>query len=121
MLSEGQIIDLMNFFKQTIYKLKLTSKTINLLIIFACVFSFTHTVIKNVIPKAVFYYIVVTVAQIFPILSALTLSIHHVTLYVVDDFQSLTLCPTLCNPKDCSRPGFLVLHSLSESAQTHVC
>ena len=30
------------------------------------------------------------------------------------------LCPTLCNPMDCSMPGFLVLHHLLEFAQTHV-
>ena len=29
-------------------------------------------------------------------------------------------CPTLCNPMDCSMPGFLVLHHLLELAQTHV-
>ena len=29
------------------------------------------------------------------------------------------LCPTLCDPKDCSMPGFPVLHLL-EFAQTHV-
>ena len=29
-------------------------------------------------------------------------------------------CPTLCNPMDCSTPGFLVLHYLLEFAQTHV-
>ena len=29
-------------------------------------------------------------------------------------------CPTLCDPMDCSTPGFPVLHSLSEFAQTHV-
>ena len=28
--------------------------------------------------------------------------------------------PTLCNPMDCSTPGFLVLHHLSELAQIHV-
>ena len=28
--------------------------------------------------------------------------------------------PTLCNPKDCSMPGFPVLHYLLEFAQTHV-
>ena len=28
--------------------------------------------------------------------------------------------PTLCNPMDCSTPGFLVLHCLPEFAQTHV-
>ena len=28
-------------------------------------------------------------------------------------------CPTLCNPMDCSMPGFSVLHYLPELAQTH--
>ena len=30
------------------------------------------------------------------------------------------LCPTLCNPMDCSTPGFPVHHQLLELAQTHV-
>ena len=30
-------------------------------------------------------------------------------------------CPTLCNPMDCSAPGFPILHHLLEFAQTHVC
>ena len=29
-------------------------------------------------------------------------------------------CPTLCNPMNCSMPGFPVLHYLPESAQIHV-
>ena len=29
-------------------------------------------------------------------------------------------CPTLCDPTECSNPGFPVLHYLPESAQTHV-
>ena len=29
-------------------------------------------------------------------------------------------CPTLCDPVACSTPGFLVLHQLTELAQTHV-
>ena len=29
-------------------------------------------------------------------------------------------CPALCNPTDCSTPGFPVLHHLLEFAQTHV-
>ena len=28
------------------------------------------------------------------------------------------LCPTLCNPMDCSRPGYPVLHHLPDFAQT---
>ena len=36
-------------------------------------------------------------------------------------FSSVTqLCPTLCNPMDCSMPGFPVHHQLPELAQTHV-
>ena len=30
------------------------------------------------------------------------------------------LCPTLCEPMDCSMPGFPVLHCLPEFVQTHV-
>ena len=30
------------------------------------------------------------------------------------------LCPTLCDPMDCSMPGFPVHHQLLEFAQTHV-
>ena len=30
-------------------------------------------------------------------------------------------CLTLCNPMDCSTPGFPVHHQLPELAQTHVC
>ena len=29
-------------------------------------------------------------------------------------------CQTICNPMDCSMPGFLVLHSLLEFVQTQV-
>ena len=36
-------------------------------------------------------------------------------------FSSATQsCPTLCNPMDCSTPGFPVHHQLLELAQTHV-
>ena len=36
-------------------------------------------------------------------------------------FSSVTQsCPTLCNPMDCSTPGFPVHHQLTELAQTHV-
>ena len=29
-------------------------------------------------------------------------------------------CPTLCDPKDCTMRGFLVLHCLLEFGQTHI-
>ena len=36
-------------------------------------------------------------------------------------FSSVTqLCPTLCNPMDCSMPGFPVHHQLLDPTQTHV-
>ena len=36
-------------------------------------------------------------------------------------FSSVTQsCPTLCNPMDCSTPGFPVHHQLPQLAQTHV-
>ena len=31
------------------------------------------------------------------------------------------LCPTLCNPMNCSMPGLPVHHQLQEFTQTHVC
>ena len=38
-----------------------------------------------------------------------------------DQFSSVTQsCLTLCNPMDCSTPGFPVHHQLLELAQTHV-
>ena len=43
----------------------------------------------------------------------------HGVLFV--QFSSITqLCPTLCDPMDCSTPGFPVHHQVSELAQTHV-
>ena len=30
------------------------------------------------------------------------------------------LCPTICDPMNCSRPGLPIHHQLSESTQTHV-
>ena len=45
--------------------------------------------------------------------------------FLVSDFFyscccSVTQCLTLCNPMDCSTPGFPVLHYLLGPAQTHV-
>ena len=41
--------------------------------------------------------------------------------FVSSQFSSVTqLCPILCDPMDCSRPGFPVHHQFLELAQTHV-
>ena len=42
------------------------------------------------------------------------------SLYMFRCCSCCQLCPTLCDPTDCSTPGFLVLHYLLELAQTHV-
>ena len=39
---------------------------------------------------------------------------------VVVAFLVAQLCLTLCNPMDCSSPGFPVIHHLPELAQTHI-
>ena len=41
-------------------------------------------------------------------------------LLVCECAKSLQLCPTLCNPMDCSTPGFPGLLCIPEFAQTHV-
>ena len=47
--------------------------------------------------------------------------IHSTNIYWVICCCSVTQsCPTLCDPMDCSMPGFPVLHHLLEFAQTHV-
>ena len=47
--------------------------------------------------------------------------IFMVLSYSVYQLSSVAqLCPTLCDPMDCSMPGFPVLHHLPELAQTHV-
>ena len=41
--------------------------------------------------------------------------------YILIQFSSVAqLCPTLCNPMNCSTPGLPVHHQLPESTQTHV-
>ena len=46
----------------------------------------------------------------------------HCKMKVLDQVTSVVaqLCPTLCDPVNCSTPGFPVLHHLLELAQTHV-
>ena len=44
-------------------------------------------------------------------------SLHHFDICCCSVAQS---CPALCDPMDCSTPGFSALHGLLELAQTHV-
>jgi len=47
--------------------------------------------------------------------------VDDTTLLALAQFSSVAQsCPTLCNPMDCSTPGFPVHHQLLEHAQTHV-
>ena len=45
---------------------------------------------------------------------------HHENINVLLLLFSHSLCPTLCDPIDCSTPGLPVLHYLPEFAQSHV-
>ena len=46
---------------------------------------------------------------------------RFVSYMIFSQFSSvLQSCPTLCDPVDCSTPGFPVHHQLPELAQTHV-
>ena len=51
-----------------------------------------------------------------------TRSFEEITIHVPEMvvFVQLLSCPTLCNPMDCSTPGFLILYHLSEFAQIHI-
>ena len=40
--------------------------------------------------------------------------------YILEASLAVQLCPALCNPMDCSMPGFPVHHQFPELAQTHV-
>ena len=53
--------------------------------------------------------------------SAITFSIATDFCYQSVQFSSVAQsCPTLCNPRNCSRPGLPVHHQLQESTQIHV-
>ena len=55
------------------------------------------------------------------IIHSLFLSSGHPILLVSVQFSSVAqLCPTHCDPVDCSTPGLPVHHQLLESTQTHV-
>ena len=47
-------------------------------------------------------------------------SVYSKSLSSVQFSPVTQLCPTLCNPMDCSMPGFPVHHQLLELAQTQV-
>ena len=49
------------------------------------------------------------------------LQLPHSSITKDERFSSVAQsCPTLCDPMNCSTPGFPVHHQLSESIQTHV-
>ena len=53
----------------------------------------------------------------------ITITVGDISTMITDNhqFSSVThLCPTLCDPMDCSMPGFPVHHQLPELAQTHM-
>ena len=62
----------------------------------------------------------------FSLFSLQCLLSFHNFLFCILQFSSVQfssvaqLCPTLCNPMNCSTPGLPVHHQLPESTQTHV-
>ena len=46
--------------------------------------------------------------------------IHYDSIYMRYFSSVAQLCPTLCDPVDCSIPGLPVYHLLPEFTQTHV-
>ena len=67
----------------------------------------------------------IPLTQFPPILTASYISTAHFSKPVSQhsfQFSSVAqLCSTLCDPMDCSMPGFPVHHQFLELAQTHVC
>ena len=60
---------------------------------------------------------VVTINRFQVLLSSITCLLS----YPISQFSSVAqLCPTLCDPMDCSTPGLPVHHQLPEFTQTHV-
>ena len=55
-------------------------------------------------------------------ISLLTVKVIHADIHISSvQFSSVTqLCPTLCDPMNCSMPGFPAHHQIPELAQTHV-
>ena len=54
--------------------------------------------------------------MVFPSLSVIKEFSHGIFVHA----KSLQSCLTLCDPMDCSPPGFPILHHLPEFAKTHV-
>ena len=42
------------------------------------------------------------------------------SMYNIHNHSVTRLCPTLCDPMDCTTPGLLVHHQLPESTKNHV-
>ena len=55
--------------------------------------------------------------ELFPHLIPVDCSVSHL---ISSCYLVAQLCPTLCDPMDCSTPGFPVLDCLLKLAQTHV-
>ena len=53
-------------------------------------------------------------------IAALSLFVRNLFKHLCSCFSVSQLCPTLCDPMDCSTPGFPVYHQLPEFAQSHV-
>ena len=78
---------------------------------------FPYMCIHNFTQTTYYYY-----QNVFILFQLTFLTQYFVlTFYLYRSVSSVAQsCPTLCNPMDCSMPGFPVHHQLPELAQTHV-
>jgi len=103
------------------YRCQLGQLTLSLLIFYLSVLSVIETQIKV---SNYYYWISYCLFQLYQFLFCVFVILYHW------DTQEATLgycccsviqsCPTLCDPMDCSMPGFQVLHHPLEFAHTHV-
>ena len=98
--------------------------------LYMCMYTYIYSFSDSfVITKYIRYYKILNILNIVPcainsycfstLYTIMSISQSHCFCSVVL-LSVAQLCPTLCNPKDCSMPGFPVLHHLLELAQTHV-
>ena len=81
--------------------------------------------LMNIILKYLTQWIQLNINSILPSSHFLIFTIKYCCHFMIFScpvqFNSVAqLCPTLCDPVDCSTPGFPVHHQLLELAQTHV-
>ena len=77
--------------------------------------NFTNQLLRRFIPTSIFVKV-----RLRHFLFFIVLETNGSRCFFMSVSSVVQLCPILCDPMDCSTPGFPVLHQLLELAQTHV-